>query len=609
MRLRTQIGLATAAALVVIAGAIAAQIAAGQRAESIARTSERTERISLDVARLAPITADKPRDRGEQTAPQWRHPHPEIGVALLVHSGPALAPAMVSARARHAALGKLFDSLAEPGRASATGPAEDPALGRMLTEARALAGDLHRLQTATMAAAASNREQLRWATLATGLLVLGFLVGLALLMHVRVLGPLKKLEGFARQVQSGARDMRVRSVARDELGDLTRALDQMLDALAEESARAQASEERFRRFFEAGLIGMTISSPQGEVVEVNDALCGMLGLPRAALMGRRWEDYTHPEDVAETLRMRNRTVAGEIEAHQMQKRFIRADGGVMHAEVAVRSIRDPDGSLRFLVGLVQDVTERIHAQQALQERTAELERSNRDLEQFAYIASHDLQEPLRMVATFTQLLQERYRGRLDAQADEFIHYAADGATRMQHLIRDLLAFSRIGSGGRELERVDSARALEQAVANLRALREESGASIVAESLPAVLANPTLLVQLFQNLVGNALKFRGSDPPLVRVSARRAGRMWEFAVADNGIGIAPAHHERIFGLFKRLHGRERYPGTGIGLALCRKIVEHHGGAIRVESAPGRGATFYFSAPAADKQGGAETPLPG
>ncbi len=609
MRLRTQIGLATVAAVVVIAGAIAAQIAAGQRAESIARTSERTERISLDLARLAAVTEDYARDRGEHAARQWRQRHAELGAALGADTGPGLAPAMASARARHAALGKLFESLAEPGRATAASPAEDPVLGRMLAEAQALAGDVHRLQTATLDAAATNREQLRWATLATGLLILGFLVGLALLMHVRVLSPLKKLEGFARQVQSGARDMRVRSVARDELGDLTRALDQMLDALEQESARAQASEERFRRFFEAGLVGMTISSPRGEVVDVNDALCGMLGSTREALIGRRWEDFTHPDDVAETLRSRNRAIGGEVDAYRMQKRFVRADGSVMHAEVAVRNIRDADGSLRFLVGLVQDVTERILAQRDLQERTAELERSNRDLEQFAYIASHDLQEPLRMVSTFTQLLQERYRGRLDAEADEFIRYAADGATRMQHLIRDLLAFSRIGSGGRELKRVDSARALEQAVANLHAMREESGASIASESLPAVLANPTLLVQLFQNLVGNALKFRGSDPPLVRVSARRAGRMWEFAVADNGIGIAPAHHERIFGLFKRLHDRGRYPGTGIGLALCRKIVEHHGGAIRVESAPGHGATFYFSAPAADKEGGAEKPSPG
>ena len=482
-------------------------------------------------------------------------------------------------------------------------------LGRMLAETQALAGDVHRLQTAAMAAAATNREHLRWATLASGLLILAFLVGLALLMHVRVLSPLKKLEGFARQVQSGARDMRVRSAARDELGDLACALDRMLDALAEESARTRESEERFRRFFEAGMIGMTISTPRGEVVDANDALCGMLGLPREALIGRRWEDYTHPDDVAETLRLRGRAIAGELEAYQMQKRFVRADGSVMHAEVAVRSIRDSDGSMRFLVGLVQDVTGRILAQQALQERTAELERSNRDLEQFAYIASHDLQEPLRMVATFTQLLQEGYRGRLDAQADEFIRYAADGATRMQHLIRDLLAFSRIGSGARELQRVDSTHALERAVANLHALREEAGARIEAGALPAVLANPILLVQLFQNLVGNALKFRGEQPPVVRVSARRDGPLWEFAVADNGIGIAPAHHERIFGLFKRLHSHEAYPGTGIGLALCRKIVEHHGGLIRVESAPGRGATFYFTAQAADIEESAETPSAG
>jgi light-regulated signal transduction histidine kinase (bacteriophytochrome) len=226
----------------------------------------------------------------------------------------------------------------------------------------------------------------------------------------------------------------------------------------------------------------------------------------------------------------------------------------------------------------------------------ELARSNRDLEQFAYVASHDLQEPLRMVATYTQLLAERYTGKLDADADKYIHYAVDGALRMQVLVRDLLAFSRVGRQGTELAAIDCNRVMETVLQNLEAAIKDSGAQVLYKTLPTVTADGSQLLQVLQNLVGNAMKFHGTGAPVIQVACEKKSREWIFSIADNGIGIAPEHVETIFVIFKRLHTRTEYAGSGIGLSICKKIVEHHGGRIWVESLPRHGCTFYFTIPA-------------
>jgi signal transduction histidine kinase len=235
-----------------------------------------------------------------------------------------------------------------------------------------------------------------------------------------------------------------------------------------------------------------------------------------------------------------------------------------------------------------------------QQTAAELTRSNQELEQFACVASHDLKEPLRKVRIYLELLAKRYRGRLDPTADQYIAYAVDGVGRMQALVNDLLAYARVGSGGRPLEPTDAAAAFDQAVADLDEAVRESGAAVTRADLPVVRGDATQLVQLFQNLVGNSLKFRGAAPPVVHTEARRQGGDWLFAVRDNGIGIDPQYAERVFVIFERLHPREQYPGTGIGLAICKKIVEGHGGRIWVESQPGEGATFWFTLPACEGQ---------
>jgi len=229
-------------------------------------------------------------------------------------------------------------------------------------------------------------------------------------------------------------------------------------------------------------------------------------------------------------------------------------------------------------------------------RTNELKRSNEELEQFAYIASHDLQEPLRMVTNYLQLLQQRYQGKLDTNADEFIAFAVDGAERMQALILGLLNYSRVGTQGRPFEPISGNQVLERALANLKIAIAESGATIEHDSLPVIHGDAVQLTQLFQNLISNAIKFRGADPPKVRIHVERKGPEWLFTIRDNGIGIAPKDFERIFVLFQRLHSRQNYPGTGIGLSFCKKIVERHGGSIWLESEPGKGTTFFFTLPA-------------
>ncbi|PYR01653.1 MAG: hypothetical protein DMF97_07060 [Acidobacteria bacterium] len=249
----------------------------------------------------------------------------------------------------------------------------------------------------------------------------------------------------------------------------------------------------------------------------------------------------------------------------------------------------------MLTRIEEQNQEQIRAEEQLRALTTELARSNKELEQFAYVASHDLQEPLRMVSSYTQLLEQRYRGRLDSDAHEFINYAVDGARRMQRLINDLLEFSRVNTRGKALQPVNANDVLGTVRANLSAAIDDAGALVTNEELPTVMIDPTQLGQLLQNLIGNAIKFHGAGPPRVHVAACEREGEWVFAVKDNGIGIEPEYFDRIFVIFQRLHVAADYPGTGIGLAVCKRIVERHGGRIWVESESGAGATFSFTVP--------------
>ncbi|MGH9659032.1 MAG: sensor histidine kinase, partial [Bryobacteraceae bacterium] len=276
------------------------------------------------------------------------------------------------------------------------------------------------------------------------------------------------------------------------------------------------------------------------------------------------------------------------------------DGSVKEVLIGANG-RWEGGRLVYVRCFTTDITERKRAEEDLKRTAAELGRSNADLQQFAYVASHDLKEPLRMVAGFTQLLARRYGDKFDSTGEEFLSFVTDGVARMQALIDDLLQYSRVGSRPKKFEPVDTAEVVQQALANLGKALEESDAEVSARALPQVTGDPVQLVQLFQNLIGNAVKFRAERKPAVKVAARRKGDEWVFLVRDNGIGFEAESYDRIFEIFQRLHGKAEYPGTGIGLAVCKKIVERHGGRIWVDSKPGEGSTFYFSLPAAAPEG--------
>jgi signal transduction histidine kinase len=264
--------------------------------------------------------------------------------------------------------------------------------------------------------------------------------------------------------------------------------------------------------------------------------------------------------------------------------YVLKDGLARLPEVVRRALREK-----------QERGLRHQAEKDLAKKAEELARSNADLEQFAYVASHDLQEPLRMVTAYTQLLGERYRGKLDDNADKFIGYASEGALRMQVLIQDLLAFSRVGRKESAGGSVDCELVMEEVLQTLASAIQESGAVVTYANLPAVWADRTQMAQVFQNLIGNAIKFRGKEPSLISVQAERSDQQWQFSVSDNGIGIAAEHAENIFVVFQRLHARTEYPGNGIGLAICKKIIERYGGRIWVESQAGSGSIFKFTLP--------------
>jgi PAS domain S-box-containing protein len=342
---------------------------------------------------------------------------------------------------------------------------------------------------------------------------------------------------------------------------------------------------------EDAIIGFTLD---GMIVSWNVGAEKIFGYSGEEVMGRSVSVLVPPDRAEEAAIIFKRVKRGQP-VTQLETTQVRKDGKQIHVSITVSPIRDARGKITGVSVTVRDFTDRKRVQEDLERHARELERSNAELEQFAYVSSHDLQEPLRMVTLYTQLLEKRYHGRLDADANEFIGYIVEGAGRMHRLINDLLDYSRVGSHGREFEPTDCEAVLAQVLGSLRPAIEEAKGVLTHDPLPSVMADGFQLTQLFQNLIGNALKFRGEGPPQVHVSARSAGKRWVFSVHDNGIGVDPRYAERIFVIFQRLHNRQEYPGTGIGLAICKKIVERHGGRIWVESEPGKGTTFYFDLP--------------
>ncbi|MEX2561197.1 MAG: ATP-binding protein [Pirellulales bacterium] len=387
---------------------------------------------------------------------------------------------------------------------------------------------------------------------------------------------------------------------------LSRQLEEQRVALAQRAQELERSQEALRN--QTRILQSVLDTAHDAFISIdgdsvildwNPQAKLTFGWSREEVLGRSLPDTIIPHRYREAhwqgLRRFLETEQGPVLNRRLELAALHRSGREFPVELTIAPVRFGSG-YRFNA-FVHDITERKRSEQALAQRAEELARSNRDLEQFAYVASHDLQEPLRMVAGYVKLLAQRYRGKLDADAGEFIDYAVDGATRMQRLINDLLAYARLGNGGKPLQPTDCDAVLTEALSNLQAAIQETGAEVTHSTLPAVEADAGQLVLVFQNLLSNALKFRGPEPPRVHVEAVREEPMWRFSVQDNGIGIEPRYFERIFLIFSRLHGRAEYPGTGIGLAICKKIVQRHGGCIWLDSQPGRGATFYFTIPAA------------
>jgi PAS domain S-box-containing protein len=385
-----------------------------------------------------------------------------------------------------------------------------------------------------------------------------------------MLSPLESAEGML--ITAAIRDITVRRNAEKHLAQM---------------------EGRYRGLLEAAPDAMVVVNQGGEIVLLNLQAEKQFGYRRDELLGQKVTSII-PEGfaerlVADDLRSAEDALAQEI-GTGIELSGRRKDRTEFPIELMLSPLGGPEGIL--VTAAIRDISVRNAAEVDLLHKVEELNRSNEELRQFAYIASHDLQEPLRMVASYTQLLSRRYAGRLDSDADEFIAYAVDGATRMQRLIQDLLAYSRIGTKGRDLLNTSSEDALQHALSNLRGAIEESGALITHDPLPDVLADEMQLIQLFQNLVGNAIKYQNPGTPKIHIAASNGGKQYSFSVQDNGLGIDPQYFERIFGMFQRLHKREEFAGTGIGLAICKKIVERHGGQISVKSQPGIGSTFRF-----------------
>jgi len=370
--------------------------------------------------------------------------------------------------------------------------------------------------------------------------------------------------------------------------------------ISRDLSETKESGEKYRGLLEAAPDAMVVVNQSGEIVLLNLQAEKQFGYHRDELVGQKVKNII-PEGFAERLLADGLRSAEDALAQQMgtgiELTGRRKNGSDFPIEIMLSPLESAEGIL--VTAAIRDISVRKRSEEHLVKTVGELKRSNDELQQFAYVASHDLQEPLRMVASYTQLLAKRYKGRLDSDADEFIAYAVDGSTRMQGLIQDLLAYSRAGTVGTPLREISSENALKEALTNLRATIEESDAVVTHDSLPAITTDGMQLAQVFQNLVGNAIKYRSAKVPNVHVSAaKNGGNEWIFSVRDNGLGIDPQYFERIFVLFQRLHGRETFKGTGIGLAICKKMLERLGGRIWVESQPEKGSTFYFALPERD-----------
>jgi PAS domain S-box-containing protein len=382
------------------------------------------------------------------------------------------------------------------------------------------------------------------------------------------------------------------------------------------------SEELFRLIFEQSRLGACIMTLDYTTLTINNALCNMLGYSKEELLSRKFTEDTHPDDRDMDTELKKQLAAGMVDDYTIEKRYVRINGEILWANENVSAIKDQNNRLVKILVMVEDITRQKQMEKLFLKKTnkldsirqileikmedneeveyklkqliKELKMSNQELERFAYVSSHDLKEPLRMIISFLQLLKSRYYNSLDQDANDFIDFAVEGAQRMDMMINDLLQFSRVGNE-REFKYIDCDIVVRNTLSNLSQLIENNDATVVHDTLPKIHANEELMTQLFQNLLGNAIKYRRDVEPHICIESSEEGDDYLFCVSDNGIGIEEQHLDRIFTVFQRLHSREEYEGTGIGLAISKKIVQQHNGKIWAKSEPGSGTKFYFTIP--------------
>jgi PAS domain S-box-containing protein len=448
--------------------------------------------------------------------------------------------------------------------------------------------------------------------------VLGLVLFAVISVVTSSLNGLRKVAQDVLRRQQLELELRVTDRTR-ELVDTNRRLQEEISDRKRVQSTLLESEERFRSLFEEAPIAYHEIDRHGLIRRVNRAECELLEYTSDELLGKPVWELVSPEQRELSRREVVRKAEGGKMADGFTREYVTKSGKRILVEIHERALTDPAGVVLGIRSALLDITDRVRAEehirklnleleQRVQARTAELQRSNDALQQFAYSASHDLQEPLRMVSAYTRLLERRHKDLFDEEGREYLHYVVDGADRMSRLIRDLLAFSRAGNLSPEpREVIDMQEVLSTAMQNLHAAIEESKAVIESSDLPRIRGRRAGLAQVFHNLLSNSIKYTSTEPPRIAISCVEKSEEWVFCVADNGAGFEQAQAERVFGIFQRLHGRS-YPGTGIGLAICKRIIERNGGRMWAESSPGAGARFYFTLPRTEESQDSTAPVP-
>ncbi len=618
------------------------------------RNDEYADRLADGVYHLTALTNEYTVHHSRRVERQWLVRHASVGTMIssppVGGFGSAQLPQMAE---HHAKLGELFQRVVELNQAppnSGSEVQEAALLEQLRLRIGALAEQVAAVSNANRDGIREAERQIRvasWIFVLTSVLVLLATFSGVVVLVIR---PLEYLRIGIRRFGQGERDYRFGFAGHSEIGAVATAFDRMADTLYDSmvsrrellkeiderklvegqladavreaeliNANLRAREEELRLIYDASSVAIFFVNTDGIITHANRRMATMFGSPPEQLIGSEYVAHVHETERSEGRARMLALLASDIQSVDLERRYWRGDGVEFWGHLTGQRMLTETGQTLGLVGVIEDITARRSAEQGLAAKTLELEKLNRDLsasnaelEQFAYVASHDLREPLRMISSYLSLIERRYGHHLDHDGHIFLDFARDGAKRMDQLVLDLLAFARIDNRGDPIAPMPIFPVLQLALIHLKAAIDDSQAEVtIDETVQAavVMGDPVQVMRLCQNLIGNALKYSSPErPPSVLISCRPIDGAWEFRVADNGIGIDASHFDRIFGIFQRLHTRDQYEGTGIGLAICKKVVERHGGRIWVESVQDKGSTFFFTLPAAGEVGGPEQGMP-